>query len=74
MRCLLFPHDYDTLPGVGDHEGTMFRVCIHCGHTEPVGAVDLPTLPPAVGGYHPYPLRDPRLEVKTVLIGDDDAA
>lgn len=37
-RCLLFGHQWRTLPGVGEHAGTDYRVCVMCGKSEPVEA------------------------------------
>ena len=34
MRCVLFGHVFQTLPGQREHAGKTFRVCVHCGLTE----------------------------------------
>ena len=38
--CVLFGHQFDTLPGVGDCAGRMYRVCTECGKTEEIVGTD----------------------------------
>lgn len=34
-RCIVFGHEYQRFPGVGDHEGKWFMVCVICNKTIP---------------------------------------